>query len=282
MRQPEPQSAVTSFLSALADDLSAPPDEMTSWRHVTAAAAIVNSERRASSSRAVRLGAAALISLIGLGTGGVAMAGGLPAPIQEVAADVARAMPLPISIPYPTRVEVRSPALADAQRRPLDGEIEQGAGQDAESEAGTRSPLSPSPSALVVEPHLGPADESRETNGQDRQRSEPGDDDVLRASEGAVSDDREAWGEGRSQLDDRMVGRRHHGPREREVDDVARRDRWSDDQGWSDDEGRSEDERSEDDRFDDDGSDDDRSDDDGSDDDASDDDRSDDEEPDGD
>ncbi|HSJ84902.1 MAG TPA: hypothetical protein VLA91_13925 [Acidimicrobiia bacterium] len=265
MRQPEPQSAVTSFLSALADDLSAPPDEMTSWRHVTAAAAIVSSERSATSSRVVRLAAAALISLTGLGTGGVAMAGGLPAPIQEVAADVARAMPLPISIPYPTPVEVRSPALADAQRRPMDGEIDHGVEQVAVTEAGTRSPLSPSPSEPVGEPHLGPSNESYDTNGQDRQRLEPGDDDVIRQSEGAEIAGREAWGEGRSHRDDRTVGRRHHGHQEREVDDEARHDRWSDDQGWSDDERRSEDERSEDDRSDDDRSEDDRSDDDESD-----------------
>ena len=256
MRQPEPQSAVTSFLSALADDLSAPPDEMTSWRHVTAAAAIVDSDRSAGSNRAVRLAAATLIALIGLGTGGVAMAGGLPAPIQDVAADVARAMPLPISIPYPTPVEVSSPAPADAERRPMDGEIDHGVEQVAETEAGTSFSSSPSPSEPLGEPRLGPADESHDTNGQDRRRLEPGDDDAPGASEGAESDDR-------------------HGPREREVDDEARPDRRSDDQGWFDDERRSDDERSDDERSDYERSGHDRSDDDRSDDDRSDDERSD-------
>ena len=37
MRQPEPRPAVTSFLSALAADLSVPPDEMTGRRHVARA-----------------------------------------------------------------------------------------------------------------------------------------------------------------------------------------------------------------------------------------------------
>jgi hypothetical protein len=246
MRRPEPRSAVTSFLSALADDLSAPPDEMTTRRHVTAAAAIVRSARRDNSTRVTRWAAAALISLTGFGTGGVAVAGGLPAPFQEAAADVARVLPLPISVPYPRAAEVSPAATSDVGRRPLDGEPEADIDPVVEIES---SQTSPSPAAASAE-RVGsadaePAETSYESEGHDRHRAEPGDGEVFGYGGGDdESRDHEDREEDWSHRDDRWREQAHRGDQGRDGDDQEDRD----DNRWSDDDRSGEDSRSDDER----------------------------------
>jgi hypothetical protein len=60
------------------------------------------------------------------GTGGIAVAGGLPRPIQSVVADMARALPLPIDVPYPAEVDrpVVTGSAAARDRNPEDAEVE--------------------------------------------------------------------------------------------------------------------------------------------------------------
>jgi hypothetical protein len=60
------------------------------------------------------------------GTGGIAVAGGLPRPIQSVVADMARALPLPIDVPYPAEVDrpVVTGAATAHDRSPEDAEVE--------------------------------------------------------------------------------------------------------------------------------------------------------------
>jgi hypothetical protein len=115
MRQPEPNRDSEAFLSALADEICRPPGEMTARRQAGAAAATARTARAARRAERLRLGAAAAAVVMLLGTGGVTAAGALPAPLQAVVADVARAMPVPIRVPYPTlvtqtRVDARSEA----------------------------------------------------------------------------------------------------------------------------------------------------------------------------
>ncbi len=99
-------------MTALADELAVAPDEWTASRHIAAAAATAHV--LACRPRTVRWIAAATALVSVLGTGGVALAGGLPDPIQTAVADVARVLPLPIRIPYPKPVEVSS------TQRPVD------------------------------------------------------------------------------------------------------------------------------------------------------------------
>jgi hypothetical protein len=62
------------------------------------------------------------------GTGGIAVAGGLPAPLQTVVADVARALPVPFHVPYPKiSTEGVSAVVANhPDRGPDDAEVEVG------------------------------------------------------------------------------------------------------------------------------------------------------------
>ncbi|HVR77207.1 MAG TPA: hypothetical protein VMS99_02325 [Acidimicrobiia bacterium] len=71
--------------------------------------------------------AAATVAITTLfGTGGIAVAGGLPRPIQSVVADMARALPLPIDVPYPAAVDrlVVNGDAAARDRNPEDAEVE--------------------------------------------------------------------------------------------------------------------------------------------------------------
>lgn len=147
MRQPEPYRDPEAFLSALADDLVAGPDEPTATRHVTTAAMAARSAHTARRARAVRLAVMAAILGTVLGTGGVALAGGLPAPIQDVVADVARALPVPIPVPYPEgAVGVASdgaePALAPS---PKEGDIDSATAETAEPHTSSAEPSSSQP-----------------------------------------------------------------------------------------------------------------------------------------
>ncbi|MGH8872474.1 MAG: hypothetical protein ACRDWS_10905 [Acidimicrobiia bacterium] len=151
MRQPEPYRDPEAFLSALADDLVAGPDEPTATRHVTTAAMAARSAHTARRARAVRLAVMAAILGTVLGTGGVALAGGLPAPIQDVVADVARALPVPIPVPYPEgAVGVASdgaePALAPPpEEGEAEGDIDSATAETAEPHTSSAEPSSSQP-----------------------------------------------------------------------------------------------------------------------------------------
>jgi hypothetical protein len=246
MRQPEPRPAVTSFLSALAADLSIPPDEMTGRRHVATAAAAARSAATAGPGRAFRWTAAAVMSTVGLGTGGVALAGGLPAPFQEVAADAARVMPFPIAVPYPDTTDV-GPSNADTRRRPENGEveidlepIEIGDEPDVETADTEASTLGGGPEedeghvATVPEP----SEESDATESSHRiedrsvREGQRADRDRDGGEEGR---DREKWGRDRSDHDDRGEDQGLRGFPDRDGDDEEEphEDRWSDDDQWA-------------------------------------------------
>jgi hypothetical protein len=257
MRQPEPRPAVTSFLSALAADLSIPPDEVTGRRHVATAAATARSAATAGSGRAFRWTAAAVMSTVGLGTGGVALAGGLPAPFQELAADAARVMPFPIAVPYPDSTDV-SPPNADTRRRPEDGEVEieidtepieiggEPGGETAVTEVSTvgRGPEEEEHAAPVLQPthdRNTPDSSHRIVDRSVREERADRDRDVV-----GESRDREQWGRDRSHHDDRGEGQGRRGFPERDGDDEEEphEDRWSeDDELASEDDPGSEDER---------------------------------------
>lgn len=110
MDRPGESRSVAGFLTALEDGLAVAPDEVTANRHISAAAATARG--LVSGSRTFRWVAAATAMVTVLGTGGVAMAGGLPDPIQTAVADVARVLPLPIAVPYP-HVRLSDPAPVD-------------------------------------------------------------------------------------------------------------------------------------------------------------------------
>lgn len=126
MRQPEPNRDSEAFLSALADELSAPPDDLTMRRHVEAAAFAARSARSARRAHVTRWAAAVMAFATVFGTGGIAVAGGLPASLQAVVADVARALPVPFHVPYPTipTESVAGEGSDDAGRGPEDAEVE--------------------------------------------------------------------------------------------------------------------------------------------------------------
>lgn len=118
MRQPEPNRDSEAFLSALADELSIPPGDLLAREHITAAARIA---RPRLGPDALRWVAAAMVVFALLGTGGIAAAGGLPRPVQDFVADVARSLPVPLQVPYP---EPESSQTTTTARSPLDGEVD--------------------------------------------------------------------------------------------------------------------------------------------------------------
>lgn len=163
MRQPGPSRDSEAFLSALADELFASPDQLTAQRHVKAAARAAEAERLMRHSRLTRWAAAMVAITTLFGTGGIAVAGGLPRPIQSVVADMARALPLPIDVPYPG-VSDRPVGTGEAgarDRNPEDAEVEIDLYQ-------------PAPDALVarsVPPGNGEA--VPEASSRDRELDEP-------------------------------------------------------------------------------------------------------------
>lgn len=102
MDRPEPSDQYSAFISALAGELLAVPDEDTAHHHVARAAAAVQTAGSGWRPEGLRWVAAATAFITLIGTGGVAAAGGLPEPIQVVIADSARALPIPVAIPYPS------------------------------------------------------------------------------------------------------------------------------------------------------------------------------------
>jgi hypothetical protein len=90
------------------------------------------------------------------GTGGIAVAGGFPPPIQEFVADAARALPIPLSIPYP-KVTIDQVAF----------EVKKDVAQPVHSEDIVPGPYVPTPTRASV-----PA--GTET-GADRTESAPAD-----------------------------------------------------------------------------------------------------------
>lgn len=140
MRQLEPNRDSEAFLSALADEFATLPDELIAERHVKAAAAVARSAEHFRRSRFTRWAAAVVVLTTVLCTGGIAVAGGLPAPIQSVMADMARALPIPFSVPYPVSAggfAATEPVAVD--RRPEDAEIEVDPHEPVETEAGVSS-----------------------------------------------------------------------------------------------------------------------------------------------
>jgi hypothetical protein len=110
MDRPAESRDVAGFLTALVDDLAVAPDELTAARHVSIAAATARAQ--VLGPRTLRWVAAVTAVVTALGTGGVAMAGALPDPVQTAVADVARVLPLPIAVPYP-HTRLADPAPVD-------------------------------------------------------------------------------------------------------------------------------------------------------------------------
>jgi hypothetical protein len=151
VRQPEPNRDSEAFLSALADELFAPIDDLMARSHVVAAASAARAAR--ASRRAGAIGWAAAVTVVTvLGTGGIAAAGGLPAPLQVVVADMARALPVPIHVPYPMvgAPDARTAEPVEDLLRPEDGDVEV-----EPYEPSSRSEPAPSPDPIVVEDDLG-------------------------------------------------------------------------------------------------------------------------------
>jgi hypothetical protein len=111
-------------------------------RHVKAAASAARFARRSARSRAVRWAAVAIASAGVFGTGGIAVAGGLSAQIQAVVADMARALPVPLDIPYPKVNGAAGEGSADVNRGNQDHTYEDQV-DSAESESSPPPTLSP-------------------------------------------------------------------------------------------------------------------------------------------
>ncbi len=152
VRQPEPNRDSEAFLSALAGEISVLPNELTARRHITAAASAARSARSSRRSAVVRWVAAVTAVSTLFGSGGIALAGGLPAPLQTVVADMARALPVPLDIPYPTIAGqvIAGDRPANRLLRPEDGEIEIDPYQPSAATTGAAS--SPAAASTAVEP----------------------------------------------------------------------------------------------------------------------------------
>jgi hypothetical protein len=85
-----------------------------------------------------------------LGSGGVALAGGLPAPIQEAVANMTRALPIPFHLPYPvlSTDDVLPDVPVVVDRVPEDGEVYIGphrAGDSGSVPTSDDEPVEPAP-----------------------------------------------------------------------------------------------------------------------------------------
>jgi hypothetical protein len=91
-----------AFLLALTGAIEAEPAAAVRTRQVAAAAATARAWYVARRARLVQLAVAVVVVSALFGGGSVAAAGGLAPPVQDVVADVARAIPIPLPIPYST------------------------------------------------------------------------------------------------------------------------------------------------------------------------------------
>ena len=127
---------------------------------------VSRSERRSARTRSIRWAAVAVTAATVFGTGGIAVAGGLAAPIQAVVADMARALPVPFDIPYPTvtDLEPESPGNRLSQ---VNREV---AGEGSTEAIGHSSPapLPSTPTAPV--PDDTPGTRGDQTAGEDQER----------------------------------------------------------------------------------------------------------------
>lgn len=121
----EPQATrdpVDEFLRVLDAELTCLPSELSTLRHVKNAASTARRRHTGRKGLAIRSGAAAAAAAMILSTSGVALAGGLPRPVQTMVADAAQMLPVPLPIPYPnasTVVEVsEKDALSDVEPTP--------------------------------------------------------------------------------------------------------------------------------------------------------------------
>lgn len=140
MEHLEPSGHHSAFMTALADELFLAPDELTAQRHIAAAAAVARSAARRWHPIGTRWAAAITAMVTLLGTGGVALAGGLPDQFQVVVADTARALPFPLSVPYPTTSSHLFP-IADVAvaERPLPAEPTESSAEHAGTEGSVES-----------------------------------------------------------------------------------------------------------------------------------------------
>jgi hypothetical protein len=181
VRQPEPNRDSEAFLSALADELSSPPDPLTTARHVSLAVRVSRSERRSARNRSIRWAAAVVTAATVFGTGGIAVAGGLAAPIQSVVADMARALPVPFDIPYPTvtDLEQESPGSRLSQ---VNSEVA-GEGSTGAISHSSPAPLPSAPTAPVPDDTPGTRGDQGAESDPERDRCDLGelwDDDEVR------------------------------------------------------------------------------------------------------
>lgn len=91
----------TEFLTALGDELPRHPSESCARHQIAAAASIAGLLHAGRKARTAQRAATALATSLMLSAGGVAIAGGLPEPIQGMVADAACMLPVPSPIPHP-------------------------------------------------------------------------------------------------------------------------------------------------------------------------------------
>jgi hypothetical protein len=127
---------------------------------------VSRSERRSARTRSIRWAAVAVTAATVFGTGGIAVAGGLAAPIQAVVADMARALPLPFDIPYPTVTDLAQEPSASRLSQ-VNSEV---AGERSTEASGHLSPA-PVPSAPTAPvPADTPGTRGDQRAGEDQER----------------------------------------------------------------------------------------------------------------
>jgi hypothetical protein len=177
---------VAEFVSVLGAELTSSPSELLARRHVKRAA--VTARRRHVRRRrlAVRSGAVAAAMAMVISTSGVALAGGLPRPMQTMAADAAQMLPVPLPIPYPA-----APAVDELPEETLPYTAE------TQDEAVVQEEPSESEAALSDTPADGTGSVSDTTTSQGTWTGRHVDEDspvvgdrTLRREDGSAVDDR--------------------------------------------------------------------------------------------
>ena len=172
------------YLAALGTALVSPPSEDAARRHVTSASRTARESRTHRISQRTRLGLLSLALATLVSTSGVAMAGSLPHPVQNMLADAARLLPVPLPVPYPaapTTIPPSDPSLSE-----LRADTEEAPAATAKDDAAPRTL-----------PDAEPADErgtERDHIGEDHRDHADrahGDDDTDRR--GGDERDRTAW-----------------------------------------------------------------------------------------